>query len=227
MSLYFIDNTSSNSKLRSDGFNSHSILKNWDHFTCFGSLYFFKKTYRANDFSNYFVLATRGNVMVTSAKSIRDLFCRIYGFFKLQPECLKWLFTRQAKFTNLARWFGWKTGSDIFIQLDRQTIVFCTADFCYGVHSRYISYKFLYYIGCDVAFVMSSFRDDGRYLDFQDKGIPTIGFDDGTVNAYTYGFPGGTGYITVLTYLRVLVVVLAEVRIGHKFWHLQANKYVI
>ena len=64
---------------------------------------------------------------------------------------------------------------------------------------------------------MSSFRDDGRYLDFQDKGIPTIGFDDGTVNAYTYGFPGGTGYITVLTYLRVLVVVLAEVRIGHKF----------
>lgn len=101
--------------------------------------------------------------------------------------------------------------------MDRRCAVFCSSDICYAVYSRYISYRLLYLIGCDVAFVLSSFNDDGRYLEFQGRGIPTIGFDDGDVNAYTYGFPGGTNYLTTLTYLRVLVGLLSEVRVGHVF----------
>lgn len=69
--------------------NKLQLLNNWDHFTRFGSLYFFKKSFRSNTFVNYFVLATRGNVMVTSARAIRDLFCRTFGFFSLQRSCLK------------------------------------------------------------------------------------------------------------------------------------------
>jgi hypothetical protein len=32
---------------------------------------------------------------------------------------------------------------------------------------------------------------------------------------------------TLLIYARVLVTLLAEIRVGHKFWHLQANKFIV
>lgn len=119
------------------------------------------------------------------------------------------------------------SGSDVYVQLDRATTVFSTGGFFYAVHSRYIAYKFLYFIGCDVAFVFSSFKDDDHYLDFRDKGIPTVGFDDGDVGAYTYGMPGGTTSTALIIYVRVLVKLLAQIRLGHKFWHLQANKFIV
>ncbi len=219
--------TKDNNFRANDELQKIGTLRNWGHFMNFGALYFTRETYRTNEFATYFVLAKRGNIMVTNTRSIRDTFCRMYGFFRLQPECFKWVVSHRGKQLNLARWFGWTTGSDVYVQLDRATTVFSSGGFFYAVHSRYIAYKFLYFIGCDVAFIFSSFCDNDHYLDFRDKGIPTIGFDDGDVNAYTYGLPGGVAATTLLIYARVLVTLLAEIRIGHRFWHLQANKFIV
>lgn len=202
-------------------------LRNWGHFLSFGALYYTTNvSARGVELSNYFVLANRGNVMVTNPKAIRDLFCRVYGFFKLQPECFSWVITYRSDYVNIARWFGWETKSDVFVELDRDAMLFCTRDRLYLVYSRFITYRFLYFIGCDVAFVLSSFGDKGHYLDFRDRGIPTIGFDDGSVWAYTYGMPGGTSSSTMLIYMRVLTMFLAEIRCGHSFWNLRANKII-
>lgn len=202
-------------------------LRNWGHFMNFGALYYTTDiSSRSVDFSNYFVLANRGNVMVTSNRAIRDLFCRVYGFFKMQPECFSWIITYRSDYVNVARWFGWETKSDVFVEIDRDAMLFSTADRLYLVYSRFITYRFLYFIGCDVAFVLSSHADGGHYLDFRDRGIPTIGFDDGSVWAYTYGMPGGTSASTMLIYMRVLTMFLAEIRSSHSFWNLRANRII-
>lgn len=104
------------------------------------------------------------------------------------------------------------------MQVDRNLVIFAVQERLYSVSSRYLSYSFLYYMGVDVAFVLTSFKDDDHFLDFQDRGIPTIGFDGGHNTAtYTYGLPGGLNSSTVLIYTRVLVGLLAEVQRGHKF----------
>lgn len=87
--VYFSNSSTRNKTMPGSIESKTSMVRGWDHFTRFGALYFFKKTFRPNTFINYFVLATRGNVMVTSARAIRELFCRLFGFFSLQPECLR------------------------------------------------------------------------------------------------------------------------------------------
>lgn len=83
-------------------------------------------------------------------------------------------------------------------------------------------------MGVDVAFVLTSFKDDDHFLDFQDRGIPTIGFDGGhNISTYTYGLPGGLNSSTVLIYTRVLSGLLAEIKKGHKFWTLHNNNFIM
>jgi hypothetical protein len=209
--------------------SNNAAVRYWDKFSAFGALYFAHETFRTNTlFSTYYILVKRGNIMVTNTQAIRDLFCRIYNFFKLQPECLRWVVTQHPQYFGLARWFGWETGSDVYVQLDRGTVAFWTNGCFYSVRSRFIAYKFLYFIGCDVAFVFSSYRDDGHYLDFKNHGIPTIGFDDGEVLSYTYGLPGGTASVsTVLIYSRILTLLLADISRSSLFWNLRANRLII
>jgi len=211
------------------GVSNIETLRHWDKFSAFGALYFAHDTFRINTiFSTYYILAKRGNIVVTNTQAIRDLFCRIYNFFKLQPECLRWVITQHPEYFGLARWFGWETGSDVYVQLTRSTVAFWTNDCFYSVKSRFIAYKFLYFIGCDVAFVFSSYRDDGHYLDFKNHGTPTIGFDAGDVISYTYGLPGGTASVpTVLVYSRILTLLIADIRSVSLFWNLRANRLLI
>ena len=65
------------------------------------------------------------------------------------------------------------------MQINRSLVVFSVQENLYMLRSRFISYNFLYFLGCDIAFVFTSFSDEDRFLDFKDKGIPTIGFDGG------------------------------------------------
>jgi hypothetical protein len=100
--------------------------------------------------------------------------------------------------------------------VSRELVIFVVQETVYVLRSRYLSYNFLYFLGCDVAFVFTSFEDEDHYLDFKDKGVPTIGFDGGHHSSiYTYGLPGGLNSSTVLVYARVLAGLINEIRQGH------------
>lgn len=62
--------------------------RNWDLFTKSGAL-FFPNRHTQLSFSTFFVLAKRGNILVTNPLSIQETFIKIYRFFRLQPQCLR------------------------------------------------------------------------------------------------------------------------------------------
>ena len=102
------------------------------------------------------------------------------------------------------------------MQVARQVTVFSVQGTLYILKSRYLSYSFLYFMGCDVAVVFTSFSDEDHFLDFKDKGIPTIGFDGGhNTGVYTYGLPGGLNDATILLYARTLVGLIQNVGYKH------------
>lgn len=205
----------------------YTTTRDWKMFTFLGSLYFpNRKTTQM--YSTYYVLAKRGTILMTNAFHIKDTIEKIYTFFRHQPETFRWVFTFRNRQVNLARWFAWETDSDAYMQVSRNLVLFAVQEHMYILRSRYLSYNFLYFMGCDVAFIFTSFEDEDHYLDFKDKGIPTIGFDGGHhTNVYTYGLPGGLNSSTVLVYARVMAGLLNDIRKGHWFWTLANQNFII
>lgn len=54
-------------------------------------------------YSTYYVLAKRGNILMTNALVVKDTLSKIYSFFRHQPQSLRWVFTFRHRQTNLAR----------------------------------------------------------------------------------------------------------------------------
>ncbi len=165
-------------------------------------------------FENYYILARRGKFLVINPYALGDLCARLVTFFRQfaisTRKCSRWVFSFTTKFSMLARWFSWTTGSYVFARLSREVSLAGRGGQYLCLDGNMASYSFMNFIGVDVGFILSSRSSSGRASSLTDRGVLTIGFDGCLNPIYAYNCPGTRSTRSAVLYSRLFNLLLSS-----------------
>lgn len=163
-------------------------------------------------YKTYFILGRRANYYIVNphavAEALNRIFILVRGISAEVKHFSKWVFSFQLKHAQVARWFGWTTGSGIYCRLSKNNGIISNSGLILGVKGSMVAYTFLAYIGVDVAFILSSQHSGGRAELLTQRALLTIGFDGSDVWNYAYNLPGIRSTRSVILYARIFTLIL-------------------